>query len=195
MGDVQPRMASQECPATPRPQGTKARLARPELVTFSSCLGTTGTQYETDSTDFKVGADGTVFATRELQIPSEEVAFTVTAWDRQTAKRWDTMVRLLVAQTSSTLSGHEVGPQTGRKAAELDPALPPSDALPTGPRHQLTHGLRRQKRDWVIPPINVPENSRGPFPQQLVRVGADPACGREGLGWSPDAAGDPADQA
>ncbi|XP_039720671.1 cadherin-4 [Pteropus medius] len=83
------------------------------------------------------------------------------------------MVRLLVAQTSSALSGHEVGPRKGRKAAELDPALPPSDALPPGPRHQLTHGLRRQKRDWVIPPINVPENSRGPFPQQLVRIRSD----------------------
>lgn len=32
--------------------------------------------------------------------------------------------------------------------------------------------LHRQKRDWVIPPINLPENSRGPFPQELVRVGA-----------------------
>lgn len=31
-------------------------------------------------------------------------------------------------------------------------------------------GLRRQKRDWVIPPINVAENSRGPFPQMLVSV-------------------------
>lgn len=30
--------------------------------------------------------------------------------------------------------------------------------------------LKRQKRDWVIPPINLPENSRGPFPQELVRV-------------------------
>lgn len=58
--------------------------------------------------DFKVGADGTVFATRELQIPSAEVAFTVTAWDRQTAERWDAMVRLLVAQTSSTHSGRQV---------------------------------------------------------------------------------------
>lgn len=58
--------------------------------------------------DFKVGADGTVFATRELQIPSEQVAFTVTAWDRQTAERWDAAVRLLVAQTSPTRSGHKV---------------------------------------------------------------------------------------
>lgn len=30
--------------------------------------------------------------------------------------------------------------------------------------------LKRMKRDWVIPPISVPENSRGPFPQELVRV-------------------------
>lgn len=37
------------------------------------------------------------------------------------------------------------------------------------PRHHSGH-LQRQKRDWVIPPINLPENSRGPFPQELVRV-------------------------
>ncbi|XP_048877557.1 cadherin-4-like [Brienomyrus brachyistius] len=34
-------------------------------------------------------------------------------------------------------------------------------------------GPGRQKRDWVIPPINVPENSRGPFPQMLVRIRSD----------------------
>nr|KAF6421894.1 cadherin 4 [Rousettus aegyptiacus] len=123
-------------------------------VTFSSCSGTTGTQYETDSVDFKVGADGTVFATRELQIPSAEVAFTVTAWDRQTAERWDAMVRLLVAQTSSAHSGRQQQQQQQQQ-------------------QQLARGLRRQKRDWVIPPINVPENSRGPFPQQLVRIRSD----------------------
>lgn len=81
----------------------------PLTVKFSSCVGTKGTQYETNSMDFKVGADGTVFATRELQIPSEQVAFTVTAKDHQTAKQWDAMVRLLVAQTWSSHSGHKVG--------------------------------------------------------------------------------------
>lgn len=41
------------------------------------------------------------------------------------------------------------------------------------PRQAAKHNghLQRQKRDWVIPPINLPENSRGPFPQELVRVG------------------------
>ena len=40
------------------------------------------------------------------------------------------------------------------------------------PRQLTKHNghLQRQKRDWVIPPINLPENSRGPFPQELVRV-------------------------
>ncbi|XP_062997103.1 cadherin-1-like [Elgaria multicarinata webbii] len=31
-------------------------------------------------------------------------------------------------------------------------------------------GLRRQKRDWVIPPITCSENERGPFPKELVQI-------------------------
>ncbi|XP_032086333.1 cadherin-1-like [Thamnophis elegans] len=31
-------------------------------------------------------------------------------------------------------------------------------------------GLRRQKRDWVIPPILCSENERGPFPKKLVEI-------------------------
>uniref|UniRef100_A0A3P9PXS4 Cadherin-1-like n=1 Tax=Poecilia reticulata TaxID=8081 RepID=A0A3P9PXS4_POERE len=31
-------------------------------------------------------------------------------------------------------------------------------------------GLKRRKRDWIIPPINIPENSRGPFPRFLAEI-------------------------
>lgn len=58
----------------------------------------------------------------------------------------------------------------GRKSGPVDLAQQQSDTLLPWRQHQSAKGLRRQKRDWVIPPINVPENSRGPFPQQLVRV-------------------------
>ncbi|KAG8513284.1 Cadherin-4 [Galemys pyrenaicus] len=75
---------------------------------FSSCVRTQGLQYETSSVDFRVGLDGTVFAARELQIPSEQVAFTVTARDRQTAERWHAVVRLRVAPARPTRPGHVI---------------------------------------------------------------------------------------
>uniref|UniRef100_A0A3B3VM65 Cadherin-1 n=1 Tax=Poecilia latipinna TaxID=48699 RepID=A0A3B3VM65_9TELE len=34
-------------------------------------------------------------------------------------------------------------------------------------------GLKRRKRDWVIPPMNVAENHRGPFPQEVVQIRSD----------------------
>nr|XP_058135520.1 cadherin-1-like [Dasypus novemcinctus] len=49
------------------------------------------------------------------------------------------------------------------------------DALSGRPVRVLTfpeprHGLRRQKRDWVVPPIIVQENQRGPYPKKLAQV-------------------------
>uniref|UniRef100_A0A7N6FDK1 Cadherin domain-containing protein n=1 Tax=Anabas testudineus TaxID=64144 RepID=A0A7N6FDK1_ANATE len=60
----------------------------------------------------------------------------------------------------------------------------PSDATLTQPvpeilfpwRSVVVRGdgtMKRVKRDWVIPPISVPENSRGQFPEDLVRIRSD----------------------
>ncbi|XP_036066519.1 cadherin-1 [Oryzias melastigma] len=35
---------------------------------------------------------------------------------------------------------------------------------------KLRNGLSRRKRDWVIPPINHPENHNGPFPFKMVQI-------------------------
>uniref|UniRef100_A0A7N9AUM8 Cadherin-1 n=1 Tax=Mastacembelus armatus TaxID=205130 RepID=A0A7N9AUM8_9TELE len=34
-------------------------------------------------------------------------------------------------------------------------------------------GMRRRKRDWVIPDISVAENNRGPFPQKISQIRSD----------------------
>lgn len=31
--------------------------------------------------------------------------------------------------------------------------------------------LKRRKREWILPSINIPENSRRPFPEMIVQVG------------------------
>lgn len=126
----------------------------PLTVKFSSCVDTKGTQYETNSLDFKVGADGTVFATRELKIPSEQVAFTVTARERQSAEQWDAMVRLLVAQTSPAHSEHKVrGHTTSRKVWVQSQGVPalgrPRQSL------SLAYGRCRLTAIWLCLPSRL----------------------------------------
>ncbi|NWS37725.1 CADH4 protein, partial [Probosciger aterrimus] len=138
-------------------------------VKFNNCAGNKGVRYETNSLDFKVRADGTMYAAHQVQMPSKQRILMVTAWDPQTLGRWNAIVRLLVAEKSQH-NGHK---PKGRKTVPGEPAQQQSDTLLPWRQHQSSNGLRRQKRDWVIPPINVPENSRGPFPQQLVRIRSD----------------------
>ncbi|RMB95836.1 hypothetical protein DUI87_27950 [Hirundo rustica rustica] len=145
-------------------------------VKFNNCAGNKGVRYETNSLDFKVRADGTLYAAHHLQVPSKQLILLVTAWDPQTLGRWEAMVRFLVAEKSQH-NGHK---PKGRKALPGELVQQQSDTLLPWRQHQSANGLRRQKRDWVIPPINVPENSRGPFPQQLVRSGDE----TEGLNYA-----------
>lgn len=74
---------------------------------FSGCSETKGIRYETDSLDFKVRTDGTIYATQRVQIPSEQTIFMVTARDSQALERWETMVRLLVGEKAQH-KGHKV---------------------------------------------------------------------------------------
>ncbi|NXW02614.1 CADH4 protein, partial [Fregetta grallaria] len=138
-------------------------------VKFNNCAGNKGVQYETNSLDFKVRVDGTMYAAHQVQMPSKQLILMVTAWDPQTLGRWEAIVRFLVAEKLQH-NGHK---PKGRKPMPGELTQQQSDTLLPWRQHQSANGLRRQKRDWVIPPINVPENSRGPFPQQLVRIRSD----------------------
>ncbi|XP_041794256.1 B-cadherin-like isoform X2 [Chelmon rostratus] len=44
------------------------------------------------------------------------------------------------------------------------------EQLPTVELPHLSGGLKRMKREWVIPAINFPENDRGPYPKYMVKI-------------------------
>lgn len=129
-------------------------------VRFSSCGGKRKVQYESsEPADFQVDAAGVVYAARSFPPSPQRARFLVYAHDRNTQETWQVAVSL--SPRPPAPEAHLQGPP------EVEEIV-----FPRQPAGSDGH-LRRQKRDWVIPPINLPENSRGPFPQELVRIRSD----------------------
>uniref|UniRef100_A0A8C0ITB4 Cadherin domain-containing protein n=1 Tax=Chelonoidis abingdonii TaxID=106734 RepID=A0A8C0ITB4_CHEAB len=118
---------------------------------FEDCTRWKLVLYDADDADFHVLADGTVLMRHHTQLHGQGKTFTVDAWD-STGKKFSASV------TVKTQSPHSTQEAASDHQAEV---LMFPQARP---------GLQRQKRDWVIPPIRVPENERGPFPKKLVQL-------------------------
>ncbi|XP_033373013.1 cadherin-1 [Parus major] len=121
-------------------------------VSFVDCGEPRRAAFLSDDTRFKVSRDGIVSATRPVQLQQREIAFAVHTWDTMGKKH------------SAKVTLRQRWRQHRHERMQQD-TVP--DVL-IFPEHG--HGLRRQKRDWVIPPINCPENERGPFPKKLVQI-------------------------
>ncbi|XP_020502015.1 cadherin-2 [Labrus bergylta] len=136
-------------------------------VSFVDCGGGKVWFEVGDSSDFRVSEDGVVYSLRRLSLAGKgKAGLVVYARDLHSKQIWKTRVHLH--------HDRDAGPQQ----------VKPSDATLTQhvreilfPWHSVVvrgdGTLRRVKRDWVIPPINVPENSRGQFPEDLVRIRSD----------------------
>ncbi|GAB0195374.1 hypothetical protein GRJ2_002002700 [Grus japonensis] len=127
-----------------------------EHVSFVDCGEQRHAAYLSDDTRFKVSKDGVVSTTRPLQLRRQEISFSVYTWD-PAGKQYSAKVTLHRRRHHRRHHHHHHQQQ--------------QDVVPdvlTFP--EPGHGLRRQKRDWVIPPINCPENERGPFPKNLVQI-------------------------
>uniref|UniRef100_A0A2K6KXA1 Cadherin-1 n=1 Tax=Rhinopithecus bieti TaxID=61621 RepID=A0A2K6KXA1_RHIBE len=114
-------------------------------VSFEDCTGRQRTAYFSLDTRFKVGPDGVITVKRPLQFHNPQIHFLVYAWD-STYRKFSTKVTLNTV-------GHHSRP-------------PPLHASVSGVQAELltfpnsSPGLRRRKRDWVIPPISCPENEK-----------------------------------
>ncbi|NWS74232.1 CADH1 protein, partial [Crotophaga sulcirostris] len=122
-------------------------------VSFLDCGKQRHVAYLLDDPRFKVSRNGIVSATRPLHLQRRALSFSVYTWDT-TGKKHSARV---------TVSRHLH--QRRHHHQHREDKVPDVLTFP-----EPGHGLRRQKRDWVIPPINCPENERGPFPKKLVQI-------------------------
>ncbi|XP_045076398.1 cadherin-4-like, partial [Coregonus clupeaformis] len=135
---------------------------------FEDCQHSKAVDFESSDPNFSVRPDGSVYTEQEVANLSEPVQFMVTARGGHDPHIWETTVKLALAGHPPSVPMSQIGVEDMiARAWDSNPRV-----IKFPRKHQRSssaNGLRRQKRDWVIPPINVPENSRGPFPQMLVR--------------------------
>ncbi|TRY65028.1 hypothetical protein DNTS_015569 [Danionella cerebrum] len=121
-------------------------------VDFVDCGRGSGLRFETgDPADFRIEADGTVLAARMLQLSERKGrGLEIKAKDVKSHEQWTVHINF------------------------SQPKQVPEILFP---RHGLVvkgdSRVNRVKRDWVIPPVNVLENSRKQFPEELVKIQSD----------------------
>ncbi|KAK7907445.1 hypothetical protein WMY93_016057 [Mugilogobius chulae] len=155
-----------------------------QRVRFEDCQRSREVGFVSSDPSFSVRSDGSVYTEQEVANLSEPVQFMLTARGMHDPHIWETTVKLALAGHPHPLSLSKVGIE--EMLSRVWESQPRVIRFPR--KHQrslVTNGLRRQKRDWVIPPINVPENSRGPFPHMLVRCMACENAGSVAVCYQP----------
>ncbi|XP_048042350.1 protocadherin-16-like [Megalobrama amblycephala] len=138
------------------------RLGR---VIFNTCDGRTGTLFQSSDEWFDVDTDGTVTLKREVDLREGHKVFSVHAWD-SSGKKHTVSVRV---ERVHHHEDHHMDTVMNISSPQMDSHS--DDLVLMFPKSST--GLKRAKRGWVIPPVNVLENSRGPFPQFLVQIKSD----------------------
>ncbi|KAM9302022.1 LOW QUALITY PROTEIN: uncharacterized protein PAF06_015271 [Gastrophryne carolinensis] len=119
-------------------------------VDFVECTPRKHSRYDVGDPRFLLTMDGILKPKRHIRFHETEIPFSVTTWDAEGNKY----------STSVTIQRLERSKEKSHRKGKY-PLLTFSE------KHT---GLKRQKRDWVVPPIQMPENQRGQFPKRLVQI-------------------------
>ncbi|XP_029031830.1 cadherin-1-like [Betta splendens] len=134
-------------------------------VGFTDCTDRTRFLFSSDDSRFKIQADGTLMVKRAVTLHEGHRDFSVHVLDSQGLKTTINL-RLLYQRHTPENAYHNIEHHHGDHDIQQmeSPAEMPVLYFPK------TKGLRRRKREWVIPDINFPENNRGPFPQEMTKI-------------------------
>ncbi|XP_053304540.1 blastomere cadherin-like [Spea bombifrons] len=121
-------------------------------VSFVDCAPRKHQLYDVGDSRFRVLMDGTVLVKRHVNLHGKDTKFTISTWDA------------LGKKYTATITVLNKRHRHAKDASSL------SHKLPVLTFTEKQTGLKRRKRDWVIPPISVSENEKGPFPKRLVQI-------------------------
>ncbi|XP_026046267.1 B-cadherin-like [Astatotilapia calliptera] len=144
-------------------------------VGFTDCTERTVILFSTDDSRFTVKADGTLTVNREVVLHKGHRNFFIHSWDAHGHK---ITVPVSVVHPEHHRGKHHHGAHTNfniqHHSTEVDSINNTENAAePQVPVLQFPKsggGLRRRKRDWVIPPLSVTENKRGTYPLKVAQI-------------------------
>ncbi|KAK6288457.1 hypothetical protein J4Q44_G00388440 [Coregonus suidteri] len=131
-------------------------------VVFDDCTSRTSFLFHSEDSRFKVDGDGTLKLKRGVTLHNGHEEFYVSTHSK--GKKITVPVRVL----HEARHGHHHNHHHHEMTTQPQPGA--SLSLPVLNFPKSSGGLKRRKRDWVIPPINFPENDRGPFPKDMVQI-------------------------
>ncbi|XP_061600540.1 B-cadherin-like [Cololabis saira] len=153
-------------------QGT--RLGR---VGFTDCTDRRIFLFSTDDSRFVVQTDGTLTVKRPVVLHDGGLDFFIRSWDSH-GRRMSVPARVL--HHGHRHGNHHHGNHHHSVGHNHEHHLPQTEVSSNtnteAPQVPILHfpksseGLKRRKRDWVIPPLNVAENYRGDFPQKISQI-------------------------
>ncbi|XP_045072784.1 cadherin-1 [Coregonus clupeaformis] len=131
-------------------------------VVFDDCTSRTSFLFHSEDSRFKVNGDGTLKLKRGVTLRNGQEEFDVSTHSK--GKKITVPVRVL----HEARHGHHHNHHHHEMTTQPQPGA--SLSLPVLNFPKSSGGLKRTKRDWVIPPINFPENNQGPFPKDMVQI-------------------------
>ncbi|XP_029030805.1 B-cadherin-like [Betta splendens] len=138
-------------------------------VGFTDCTDRTRFLFNSDDRQFMVQTDGTLLVKRAVTLHEGHRDFSVHVWDSRGLKI-TVDVRLLYQRHIPENAYHNFEHHHGDHSIQQHLVEMESPAEVPVLYFPKTKGLRRRKREWVIPDINFPENNKGPFPQEMTKI-------------------------